>query len=247
MEIKTKKCKGNGKAIGYGCGELIPTSLYGKSNRTYGLGHSCNCFYDWLLNTKEGQDKIEKSKIKAIKKVKKESIKAIKKLKDDNTNWKNKTQTKVQEIARLVDFGLTCIATKQNGQIHGGHLYTKGGNQQMRFNLHNIHRQCAQSNHNHNDNVSLRDGIEEEYGYDYCEFIRGLKAYPIPNYTNFEYHEFYRKACKIANSLKKNKRVRTADQRISMRNEINKELGIYTDEQNVFNSNRKNELLNNEG
>jgi len=236
--MKTEKeCKGSGKALGYGCSKIIPVSLYGKSNRIYGLGLSCGCYSKWLRNSEEGQLKIERSTIKAREQVKKEVDAKHRKAKDSIKNWKKELQTKVQSIARLIDYGHLCIAREiEAKQMHGGHVLSKGGNTQLRFNLHNIHRQSAYSNTYKNDDGLMKEGIAREYGREYLDFVEGLRAYMVPNYSNVQYMDFYRKASKIANSLTKNKRKRNPEQRISMRNRVNEELGIYEEEQSIFNN-----------
>jgi hypothetical protein len=39
--IKEKPCKGTGKCLGLGCGQM-------QKIRKYGLGTLCGCFYDWF-------------------------------------------------------------------------------------------------------------------------------------------------------------------------------------------------------
>lgn len=43
--VKEKPCKGTGKCIGLGCGEM-------QKIRKYGLGTICGCFYSWFNNQK---------------------------------------------------------------------------------------------------------------------------------------------------------------------------------------------------
>lgn len=228
ITLKKKPCKGSGKANGYGCGEIV-------LKRTYGLGYSCGCFYEWLNNTKEGGEYLEKVRIKSKVKVKKEKARKSKEDKDKITDWKNKLQEKVQEIARLIDYDLNCLARpERKGQMHGGHVIAKGGNSQMRFNLHNIHRQSAQSNKWFSDDIKMREGLEREYGKEYLDFVLGLKSYPVPKHSNLEYQEFYKKACKIANRLRKGLTKRTPQERIILRDKANLEIGVYLYEQCVF-------------
>ena len=53
IKVKEKKCKGIGKAIGYGCGSM-------QLKRVYGLGLNCRCYQNWLLNSEEGKNKLKK-------------------------------------------------------------------------------------------------------------------------------------------------------------------------------------------
>ena len=145
--------------------------------------------------------------------------------------FKERLQTKIQEITRLIDKGLPCLATGVvPKQIHGGHVFARGGNSYMAMNLHNIHRQSAQSNHFQNDDGLMKEGIKNEYGEEYLEFISNLRRTPCPEITSFEYMTIYKKACKIANKLIKINLTYSLKKRIELRNEINLELGIYTSE-----------------
>ena len=230
-----KKCKGTGKAIGYGCGKMIPVSLYGTSNRTYGLGHNCKCYPSWLFESKEGQKKVDRSIIKASKDVKTEKRRETRKEKDSIKNWKKCLQTKVQFIARLIDKDLPCLARqKKANQFHGGHVLSKGGNPEMRFNLHNIHRQSAQSNTFYSDDALMQEGIIREYGMKYLVFIKELKGKEIPKFSNEEYHKKYKIALKIINALKKENRTFDVEERIELRNRFNFELGIYDWERSQY-------------
>lgn len=224
MPIQTNKkqvCKrGINKANGFpGCG----SEAYKK---TYGLCDSC--LYDWYSTTEAGKIEFEKRKgylkVKKVKEEKKETREQKNKLK----NWSAELQNKINIIVRLIDKDLPCLATGKNAkQIHAGHVYARGGNQTIRFNLHNIHRQSAQSNHWQNDDGRLREGIVNEYGQEYMDFISNLRRTPQLKYTNEEYHQFYKKASEIVLKMQKeDKRYNKADRKI-MRNLINIQLGIY--------------------
>jgi len=149
--------------------------------------------------------------------------------------FKERLQTKIQEICRIIDKGLPCLATNiHSKQIHGGHVFARGGNSYMAMNLHNIHRQSAQSNHFQNDDGLMKEGLKNEYGDEYLEFVSNLRRTPCPNLTLIEYGPIYKKACKIANKLNKLALTYTIKKRIELRNEINLELGIYDVEYCVY-------------
>lgn len=184
----------------------------------------------------ENSEKI-KAKLKAKVWTEKKSEQRKKDIEAKNkvTNWKIKTRNKCQEIARLIDFDLPCLARNYKAkQLHGGHVYAKGGNSSMAFNLHNIHRQSAQSNHFQNDDGLLREGVVREYGQAYMDFISDLRITPQLTLNNLEYHFKYKDACRIANALKKNLKRLNAIQRIGLRNEVNIELGIYSEELSIY-------------
>jgi len=228
MQVKEKKCKGIGKAIGYGCGELV-------LERVYGLGKSCRCYNNWLISSKAGLEILEKSKIKAKKIVVKSVKLKDKEFKDKLTDWREKLQTKVQEITRLIDFEQPCLAKNYLAkQMHGGHVFSRGSSKTMALNIHNIHRQSAQSNHFQNEDGLFREGLMNEYGEDYFEFLSSLRQIPKLKYFNYEYQEFYKVACSIANKLKKDKKKLSKIQRIEKRNEVNLKLGIYDKEYCIY-------------
>lgn len=230
--IKEKPCKGQDEAIEFkGCGVMIPVEY-----RKFGLGRNC-CYKKWLNDTEAGQlymdramriakKTVEQTKVKAVKE---EKVKT-KKQKNEFKDWGAELQEKINLITRLIDKDLLCLARGYGGQMHAGHVYARGGNQTMRYHLHNIHRQCAQSNHFQNDDGLLREGVVREYGQEYMDYIAGLRAIPSLNYSNWEYHEFYKKASKIVLKLKKLDANYTLKERVKLRSDINVEMGIYPEE-----------------
>lgn len=149
--------------------------------------------------------------------------------------WDKKLQSKVQEIARWIDWQQPCLARNYvPKQSHGGHLFSRAGSANIKVNLHNIFLQAAQSNHYQNDDGLMRDGCIRVFGQSYFDFITGLKSTPLQRYNNEEYREFYQKACKIANRMKKNLVKNETQDRIRLRNDVNLELGFYPEEFCVF-------------
>ncbi|HEY6143758.1 MAG TPA: recombination protein NinG [Flavobacterium sp.] len=169
----------------------------------------------------------------AKKKAKQEKEK-MSKYKDNTTNWKNRLQTEINTIVRAIDKGLPCLAKKRFGQIHAGHVFGRGSNTTIRFNLHNIHRQNAQSNHFQNDDGLLREGLTNEYGQEYMTFVSELRQTPALTYKDKEFKEFTEKAHEIAKRLLKLDLEYSLKIRIMLRNKINQEIGIYTPEFCVF-------------
>lgn len=228
MEAKAKACVGINKAKHYqGCGTLT-------MNREHGLCPSCR--YDFYTNDEFGKIIAAKMFIPKISKRteqrKKENHKA---LKEKITDWRKKLQNKLQEIARLIDKGQPCPARGFTiYQAHGGHVFARGGNSTIALNLHNIHRQSAQSNHWQNDDLKFRKGLQNEYGEDYMRFIGELRRTPQLKYKNEDYHYFYKKASQIALKLKKDDFAYPKQTRINLRNEINGQLGIYDNEFNIY-------------
>ncbi len=158
---------------------------------------------------------------------KKVSEDKFKELKEKATDWGKKLQLKVQEIARLIDYGQPCIARGIRGQMHGGHVFSKGAHGNMKYNLHNIFSQSAQSNHFQSDDRLMHDGVKNTFGYDYYNFIIELNQTPITKHTNEDYHTYYVRSCEFANYLKKDLKICTTEQRIRLRNFANMYIKIY--------------------
>ena len=209
-----------------GCGESF--IRYSLSHKWVNLDHKKH----WLLNTIEGQKEVNRVAKKAAKDREKAEKKKDKEAKEKTIKWDKLLQRKVQEIARFIDHLLPCTAKNAPAkQYHGGHIFSRGGNSNIKYNLHNIHIQSAQSNHFQKDDYELKMGVVRVYGKDYLEYIESLKNTPTTKHSNMECKELYNKACKISNRLKsENKNLeqpRTIVQRLSLRNQINLELGIY--------------------
>ena len=124
--IKEKICKGQGLALGYGCGKMVNVS-----NRVYGLGKMC-CYANWLTTSENGKIKMQK----AILKVKPPVVKFNEaKARIETTDWNKKAQTKINLIVRLIDKGSFCHSTKKplNDKFDAGHFYSVGSNNSIRF------------------------------------------------------------------------------------------------------------------
>lgn len=174
---------------------------------------------------------------RAKKQAEKQDKLAKKEAKATITDWGKKLQDKVQEIARLIDHEQLCLAkNKPARSFDGGHIYARGGNANMRYNLHNIYKQSSQSNHFNSDDHLMKEGLKREFGEDYYNFVTDLKRTPLLKHTNLELEQLYRNACKVANRLKKQPKKLTNLERIEYRNQINLELGIYPEEYCVYNN-----------
>lgn len=156
---------------------------------------------------------------------------------DDKKNQKL-LQSSINLLARIIDFGQPCLA-KGNfpKQMHGGHIFSRGSASNMRFNLHNIHRQSAQSNHFQNEDGLLRQNLKLEFGEQYYESLDSFHQTPIIKYTPSEFYDFYLLSNKIGREYKKMiSEPLPVLERIRLRNEANLRLGIYPDKYCVINS-----------
>ena len=223
-----KICKGINRAKGIaGCG-------IESDKRQFGLCPSC--LYHWATTNENGKVWYEKQFLPRVEKKKaKNRRESAKEFRNQLTDWRAKLQSRLQEIARLIDIGLPCLALGYHaGQIHGGHVFSKGSNKTIALNLHNIHRQSAQSNHSHNDDGLLREKLSLEYGEGYFTFLSEMRACKALHYSNLEYMEFYKLANGVANMLKKEGRNYDVAGRIELRNNINLTLGIYEERFSVY-------------
>lgn len=244
-----KKCKSTGKARGFeGCGEPLPyTERNGiKSyDAVYGLGKKCGCYSTWLLSTKEGGKVLDAAKISGAKKAEKQRKKTQRKKKEklkleliSPDKYRAKyVQPKINKIARLIDYGNPCIATGNfEGKMAGGHFTSVGSNRTICLNLHNIFIQSFHSNSwNAGDDKRYRESLKNTFGVAYLDFIEGLKAHRPIKLTKDDLIEVKEKALIIIKDLEENKSVLNYKERISMRNTVNIELGIYDPQFSVFN------------
>lgn len=186
-----------------------------------------------FFSSEEGKKRLTKIAHQAKKIVKKKEDEKVKVMKENVTDYDKLLQAEVQKIARLIDFGLQCIARQHwANQLHGGHVFSRGANVNIKFNLHNIHRQGAQSNHWQNDDVLLREGVIREYGQDYFEWLKSTKESPTKKFAQHELKEALILARQISRSIEP--KVRSAEERINLRNLYNLSLNLYAEKYLVF-------------
>lgn len=167
--------------------------------------------------------------VKSGRKIKEKQLKeTIKKYEENTTDYSQILQDTVNKIVRAIDRGLPCLARgHMANQFHAGHIYARGGNSSMKYNLHNIHRQGAQSNHFQNDDGLLREGLVKEYGQGYMTFISELRRTEPMKFSNIEYKEINKVAKGVLKMFLQKGLTYSKSERINLRNEINLTLGIY--------------------
>jgi len=233
IKHKEKPCKPTGKARAsdYGCGE--PTLV-----RTYGL--CSKCYSLWLLNTPEGKEKLSKAlkthKGSTKRNLQKQYEKDRKKHKIENMTAQGYRSEKIQkyinEIARIIDNEQPCISSgNAKGKMNGGHYHSVGSNETLALNLHNIHIQSEYSNnHKGGDHVKYLSGLIKIYGIDYGMYVQQfLNQCPPLKLSKADLVELRPKIIQIRNRLRNLNKVYTPNQRIELRNSLNKEIGIYKD------------------
>ena len=200
-----KKCRGIGKALGSGCGSVLPKVFNGQSNHQYGLGKSCGCFLNWIKSTPSGQDFAVNQGLSNVKKVQSEQKKQNNgRLREMRIETYGKEHRKymndeMQKLSRKIDAALghtTCIdCSKPFGkQVDGGHFHSKGANPSLSWNLHNLHSQksdCNQNGIGGGKALGYYEGLIERYGEDYAHFVRFdmVRLYPVIKMSNREVYE----------------------------------------------------------
>tara|TARA_R110001632_G_scaffold4295_4_gene18219 strand:+ start:332 stop:1075 length:744 start_codon:yes stop_codon:yes gene_type:complete len=239
-----KKCRGIGKALDHGCGEMIDVERYGKANRKFGLGISCGCYKLWLLNTDEGLDIISKQSIKSSGSYADGLIKAAEQQKREkapllhSNRYRGYLQDEINKLSRMIDilFGHdTCIDCNkpftQAMDRDAGHFKSKGHNLSLRYNLHNVHSQKSSCNSNGlggGKSLGYYRGLVSRYGENYAEFVdKGMQIrYHYLGLKNSEIPE----KLKIVRGIIKNFETFDFVDSIQARQICNKIIGLYTED-----------------
>lgn len=176
----------------------------------------------------------EKSDLKKQKKAdieKKQSDKVLV-AKVYHTEYKKNLQDEINKLARMIDlsFGYRCIDCDRafgENDVNGSHFHNVGGNENIRYNLHNIHAAKVQCNKFQGGRkLEYRQGLVERYSESYAEMVD--KEIPL------KYPYLGLKEVEIVEKLKiVRKLIRTFDtfvfsDAIDARNKLNLIIGIYT-------------------
>ena len=151
--LKQKPCKGHGKAKGFkGCGNMVDARI-----RKYGL---CpGCYGDWLYQTPEGQEKLNKALLKA-KQPREELEEAAKekKRREGLTTLLKSVKDVCHKYIRLRDKGKPCISSgiPWKSDFQAGHFFKAELYPWVRFHEHNINGQSILDN-------CLKDGNFQGY------------------------------------------------------------------------------------
>lgn len=145
---------------------------------------------------------------------------------------KEALQSAVNEIARLIDKDCRCIdchRTEANPCWDGGHRVSRGSHSALRYHLDNIFKQTRYCNSKSEGNKeAYNQGLIDMYGQEYFEYVDSLRlTYKTLKLPNSELPEKVKEARKIVRELKKLDLVYTPKQRIRLRKQYNKRLGIY--------------------
>lgn len=172
------------------------------------------------------QKEIQRAKNWAKKKAKmKENIKS-------HSDYQNDLQKIINRIARLIDFGNPCMmcGNARMKRVNGCHYHSVGSNNSLRFNLFNIWAGCHSCNSEKGGNIlGYDDQLIGWYGRNRWEFIKfGIREkYPLIKLSAEELKDKIKLAKAIEKQLKADLKVRQSIDRWELREDINKQLGIY--------------------
>ena len=201
MKIKPKKCKNCAK-------------LFTPKRSTLEVSCSVTCA-------------IELGKNKPIKVSKQSQLEPLKTISD----YRKELQTKINMIVRLIDLNHVCISCgKIPNKPFAGHYHAVGSNETLRYNLFNIFVQCMRCN-SFNSGMLLEygKGLKQTFGQttkDYCEtFI--VSEFKSIKLNQNELIEASKKANQIIKFLKLENKIYDYRERIVLRKQFNKIIGIY--------------------
>lgn len=191
------------------------------NNTLHPVCKKAECITEWHLQNREKNLKREQ---REWKKEKKEKLKT-------HGDYEKDLEAVIREICRLIDKDCHCISCgKKPLKANAGHRFAKGGNNTLRFNLMNVHVQCNRCNENLSGNPDGYDeGLQKVYGWQYYNFIKHeMKGmYPYIKLTVAELIEKRAIAMRISKALKKEGALYSPQNRITLRQRFNEEIGIY--------------------
>jgi hypothetical protein len=219
------------KAKGFeGCGELI---------KIHRAGLCDDCFANWLQSTEQGKQQLRKAYQLSVSEHKsnarKEKTESKRALLSVDAYRAKVLQPVINEIARLIDEGLPCIASGVTiGKFAGGHFTSVGANRSIALNLHNIHKQAYHSNaHKGGQPIEYLEGLRERYGDKYAEFVLSMRKISVQKFNKQDLTEAFIRAQGFRKWLKsidaKDRSNWSALDRINSRNEGNKLIGLYSE------------------
>jgi hypothetical protein len=150
------------------------------------------------------------------------------------SEWKHDLEVEINTIVRLIDKGHECISKGiPKYVVNAGHYMSVGSFPALRYNLLNIYAQSVHDNKERGgNNLAYRIRLGEVFGEDILEEIESLRGkYPILDISIPEIKEVLPVVRKIVRELKKQtedlEKPFTTEERILIRRELNKRIGIY--------------------
>ena len=210
-KAKLKTCKNCGKKY--------------EPSRPLQVACSMKCGVEHVYKLKEKKQSESLKESKSVNKVKREQLKSL-------SDYKNELQKHVNLIARLIDINCPCISSGRSvGKMAGGHRFSVGAFDNLRFNLLNIWQQSFADNTYKSGNA---DGFDSTLkGYLIYDEVHALNAkYPFIKLQKPDLAEKIVIAKEIIKEIKLFNKEYTECRRlpylrVELRRQYNSELGIY--------------------
>lgn len=174
-----------------------------------------------LADKRKQDEKITKKRDKDLR----ETLKTL-------PDKKKELETEINTIVRLIDKGHPCMmcGNSKMKKINACHYHSVGGNDTIRFNLHNIWAGCEPCNSFKGGNLNGYDlCLRSAFDVEYWEEVKfGLtREYKVLKLTKPEVNEKIKIAREIIKELKAKDKVYENYERIELRDKYNKKLGMY--------------------
>ena len=136
---------------------------------------------------------IPKAKVKKEKETKVRHKKRLKELRSRN-EWYDLLQVEVNKYVRNRDTNepcCTCGAANPEIKYDAGHCFTRAARPDLRFNLHNIHKQCSVRCNQHGSGMrqEYKEFIDRKYGVNHFDWLRSYHrplSEEFPHWTDIE-------------------------------------------------------------
>jgi hypothetical protein len=147
-----------------------------------------------IAHAEKARQKREKCEQKAVRKVDREKKTALK----TRSQWMKEAQQAINKYVRWRDYHLPCVScgaeyseNKLGGVFDSGHYRSTGSAPHLRFNLHNISKQCVKCNRylssnavNYRLNLIIRIGLDK---------VEALESNNASRHFNIDYLERIKK------------------------------------------------------
>lgn len=144
---------------------------------------------------------------------------------------KNTLQNEINKLARMIDAHCgynVCVDCDRvlDKQIHGAHYHNVKGNENIRYNLLNIHSsrsECNKYDSEHKARYKVK--ISERYGEDFYNYLENeirLK-YKEMHFSNKQIHD----AISVVRKLQRDLHTFTSKDSLYLRNTFNSIIGLY--------------------
>ena len=201
-----------------------------------------SCYPNWLYNTPEGNEVVEKHTIRSKKKTEDQEKTEWNEKKQEmriTTHYKeNKKylQNEINRLAKMIDrrFGFeSCIdcgrGFTQDMDRDAGHCHSVGSNESIRYNLHNIHSQKSSCNGNGlggGKTEEYKIGLEHRYGSEYRQYVE-FEIVRLFQYIGMKKADYPEKL-KIVRKLIRDFETFQFEDGIQARTQLNEIIGIYS-------------------